>query len=160
MAFCAYCGNQMSDQATSCPNCGHPNELRAPVAAARPAGSLAGFWRRFVAVLIDGAVLSVVSLAFRVGSRGYLGYPGIGFGFLYRWLMLSFANGQTLGKMALGIRIAKPDGSRIDIGQAAAREGMAIVSALAILLGYLWAIWDDEKRTWHDMVANTRAFKA
>jgi uncharacterized RDD family membrane protein YckC len=26
-------------------------------------------------------------------------------------------------------------------------------------LGFLWAAWDPEKRTWHDMVADTRAFR-
>jgi hypothetical protein len=24
MAFCAYCGNQLSDSASACPSCGHP----------------------------------------------------------------------------------------------------------------------------------------
>jgi uncharacterized RDD family membrane protein YckC len=36
---------------------------------------------------------------------------------------------------------------------------MAIVSGFALGIGYLWAAWDPERRTWHDMVANTRAFR-
>ncbi len=28
MAFCAYCGTQISDQAAACPQCGHPTAAR------------------------------------------------------------------------------------------------------------------------------------
>lgn len=38
-------------------------------------------------------------------------------------------------------------------------DSIAIVSSLALGLGYLWAAWDPEKRTWHAMVADTRAFR-
>jgi hypothetical protein len=33
VAFCAYCGKELSDQALSCPNCGHPQKLAAGPAA-------------------------------------------------------------------------------------------------------------------------------
>lgn len=37
MAFCTYCGNELSDSATACPKCGHPRGL-SPVGAAEAAG--------------------------------------------------------------------------------------------------------------------------
>jgi uncharacterized RDD family membrane protein YckC len=36
---------------------------------------------------------------------------------------------------------------------------MSYVSGIALLLGYLWTLWDPEKRTWHDMVADTRVYR-
>ena len=148
MAYCANCGQQISEYASECPSCGHPTG-----AVASPY-RLAGFWERVGAALIDGLVLLAAS--FVLGS-------GRAFGswlvfFLYSWLMIAFNDGRTVGKMALGIRIARPDGSAVDLGTSAARAGMSLVSGLAFGLGYLWAAWDPERRTWHDMVADTRAF--
>lgn len=171
MAFCTYCGRELSDQALVCPNCGHPNEARTAVpevtfTAAPPGpGVLAGFWRRFLALIIDVIITSIVSAPF--GITIYLGRGRLPVRynpaspvilFVYTWLMIALANGQTLGAMALGIRVTRPDGTRLDLGRSAARAAMAIVSGSAILLGYLWALWDREKRTWHDMVADSRVY--
>lgn len=155
MAFCAFCGTQMSDVATACPNCGHPSET-VPGSVSNPeapveVGNYAGFWIRFLAILIDGLILAIPSRL--------LGTAGTGIGFLYQWLMLSFNKGQTVGKMVMGIRITSPNGELINPGKAAVRQAMAIVSGLALGLGYLWAAWDKEHRTWHDSVADTRAYR-
>ncbi len=147
MAFCANCGHEISELAVACPQCGQAN-------AVRPTSSFAGFWIRFAALILDGLILAVPS--FVLGGRNG---SGIVIGFLYHWLMLAYNDGRTLGKMACGIRIARPDGSAVDLGTAAARAGMAIVSGIPLGLGYIWAAFDDENRTWHDMVANTRAFR-
>lgn len=152
MAYCANCGNQISDQATACPQCGHPTG-HADYGGGAIEVPYADFWRRVGASLIDGAILFVVGIT--IGRRNAFGSVA---GFLYNWLLIAYNDGRTLGKMALGIRIARPDGSAVDLGTAAARAGMAIVSGLALGIGYLWAAWDPERRTWHDMVANTRAF--
>jgi uncharacterized RDD family membrane protein YckC len=32
---------------------------------------------------------------------------------------------------------------------------VAIFSGLVLLLGYLWAIWDANKQTWHDKAAGS-----
>jgi uncharacterized RDD family membrane protein YckC len=148
MAYCANCGNEISDVAASCPNCGHPTSGTA-------AGVYAGFWQRFAGLIIDSLIVGAAG--FFLGSGRNFG--GALIGFLYNWLMIAYNDGRTVGKMALGIRIARPDGSSVDLGTAAARAGMAIVSGLAIGIGYLWAAWDPERRTWHDMVADTRAFR-
>ena len=46
-------------------------------------------------------------------------------------------------------------GEPIGYGRAIGRAVMSIVSALAILLGYIWMIWDKDKQTWHDKVASS-----
>lgn len=153
MAFCAHCGNQLSDMAVSCPNCGHPTKEttnRSTAVGPVVVGEYASFGRRFLALLIDGLITSGV---------GFFGSYGAGVGFLYAWLMIALVSGQTVGKMALGIRITTPDGAPVDLAKSAIRAAMALVSGLALGLGYLWAAWDPEHRTWHDMVAETRAYR-
>jgi uncharacterized RDD family membrane protein YckC len=151
MAFCANCGREISELAVACPHCGHPNQVRG---ASGTHGELqyAGWWVRFGTVLIDGLILGV--------GRALLGLPtGVVLWFVYTWLMLGLNDGRTLGCMALGVRVAGRVGDKISLGTAAARQGMAIVSGIPIALGYIWAAWDPEKRTWHDMVADTRAYR-
>lgn len=155
MAFCANCGREMSDQATACPNCGHPV---AAFQSDTPSGvTLAGFGVRFLGLMVDGIMLFIVSSV--VPDNRTVRPIGTAIGFLYNWLMLAYNDGRTIGKMVMGIRIANPDGSRISVGTAAVRSGMALISGLTLGLGYLWAAWDRENRTWHDSVANTRAFR-
>jgi uncharacterized RDD family membrane protein YckC len=157
MAYCSNCGTQMSDQAPACPNCGHPTGVGPAGVGEMPLGYGAGppyadFGKRFLALLIDVVIVTVVGFSIRRGPGGTI------LGFLYNWLMIAFNDGRTVGKMVLGIRVARPDGSAVDLGTAAARAGMSIVSGIVLGIGYLWAAWDPERRTWHDMVANTRVF--
>ena len=153
MAFCANCGHELAAGAATCPECGHPTGGFAHTAAL----DYADFWSRFAAWLIDGILLIIPSVVFGIGFR-YAG--GLTITFLYHWLTVAYWNGQTVGKRLLNIRVTRPDGSPVDIGVAAARAGMRLVSTLALGLGFLWAAWDPEKRTWHDMVADTRVFRA
>ena len=169
MAYCAHCGWEISDQAERCPNCGHPNESRTALTgglSAPPAGrEYAGFWIRFGSLFIDGIIIGIITLPFGT-VRTTQGNVIIFFNplrniahFVYAWLMIALVNGQTLGMMLLGLRITRPNGEKVDLGRAAARAAMAYVSGIAIGLGYLWALWDPEKRTWHDIVADTRVYR-
>jgi uncharacterized RDD family membrane protein YckC len=168
MAYCAYCGKEISDQAPVCPHCGHPNEAlrggtfptEAPIA-----GEYASFGSRFLQLLLDGILIGLVTLPFGGIHRGdngtviFYNPARTVIGFAYPWLMIALNKGQTLGMMALNIRITRPNGDPVDLGRSAARSAMAFVSGIALALGYLWALWDPEKRTWHDIVADTRAYK-
>jgi uncharacterized RDD family membrane protein YckC len=176
MAYCANCGREIDAQAEVCPTCGHPNQLMLEHVATLP--PYAGFWIRVLGSIIDGIVLSIIGFVLFgfIIARARLDIPptrgsgvrtvfvprlneGRVVGFLYQWLFLGLADGRTPGAMATGVRVARPDGSRIGLGTAAVRQAMAIVSAIPLGLGYLWMLWDAEKRTWHDMVANTRVFR-
>lgn len=150
MAYCANCGHQISDLAETCPKCGHQNVARStPLELADFGSRLAGYILDVLILLIPGFVVGLL-----------LPFGGFAVAFLYNWLMLAYNNGQTIGKAVMKIRILRPDGTKIDEGTSAARAAMSIVSGLPLWLGYLWAAWDPERRTWHDMVANTRAFRA
>jgi uncharacterized RDD family membrane protein YckC len=139
-----------------------------PVAAV----AYAGFWRRFLALLIDGIILGIVGgiLASILGlGSGSSGGGSVGFSFgtggtllniildlIYFTLMIALVNGKTLGGMVLGIRVVPADGGgSVSIGKALVRTIVAYVSGLVILLGYLWMLWDSNKQTWHDKAAGT-----
>ena len=63
--------------------------------------------------------------------------------------------GQTVGKMALGIRIIDFNGGGpIGYPRALVRQLVKIVSAIPLGLGYFWMLWDKENQCWHDKAAN------
>lgn len=152
MVFCENCGHEISPQAIACPECGHPTRLGGAVAF-----EFADFWTRFAGALLDWLILLVPSLLVNVSILPFVG--GIVVDFLYHWLMVAYWEGQTVGKRAVGIRVTLPDGSPVDISLAAGRAAMRLVSGFVLLLGFIWAAWDPEKRTWHDMVADTRVYR-
>ena len=120
------------------------------------AGARAGFWRRFAGAFIDGIVLSIAGGILRaiVGTGAGVGL-GLVVGAVYFTAFIGAERGQTLGQMALGIRVVGLDnGASIGYGRAFLRWVVSIVSAAVILLGYLWMLWDKEKQCWHDKAAN------
>lgn len=62
--------------------------------------------------------------------------------------------GQTIGKMALGIRVVTDNNAPVD-GACAVRRTLAGVPAL-FGLGFIPAFFGDERRAFHDRVAHTR----
>jgi uncharacterized RDD family membrane protein YckC len=75
------------------------------------------------------------------------------------------AGGQTIGKMAAGIRVipadpGAPASERVSFGQALVRAAGYLVSALPIGLGFLPAFVGQERRALHDRLADTRVVKA
>jgi uncharacterized RDD family membrane protein YckC len=71
--------------------------------------------------------------------------------------------GQTLGKMAVGIKVVQMlDGSLPTWGQAISRWALPAVAALIPVTGalgwlliYLWILWDANRQGLHDKVAKT-----
>lgn len=122
----------------------------------RASGPRAGFWRRFAGALIDGILLGIIEAILRaiIGSgAGTALYIVIAI--VYFTAMIGSTRGQTLGQMALGIRVIDFNtGGPIGYGRAFLRWLVSIVSGLVILLGYLWMLWDREKQCWHDKAAN------
>lgn len=64
--------------------------------------------------------------------------------------------GQTLGKMAMGLRVVALDGQAVSYGTAFLRWVSLFVSALPCGAGFLWILVDNEGRAWHDLLAGTR----
>ena len=82
----------------------------------------------------------------------------VGAGYL---LMFTAAGGQTLGKMAFGIRVVGDESSAGDltIKQAVYRSLLTLPSVLTLGAGFLPALFGDE-RAIHDRLAHTRVVRA
>lgn len=122
-----------------------------------PSGPRAGFWLRFAGALIDGILISIVTLPLQLAVDPALYYAiALPLGIAYYTLLEGGARGQTVGKMAVGIRVYDlAGGGSIGYGRAFIRYIGRYVSAIVFLLGYFWMLWDKEKQTWHDKLAGS-----
>ena len=133
-----------------------------------------GFWQRFGAYIIDYiiqvipiyAIFGVAMLLSGFTGSGeptlwfFLAYiPALLIPICYEALMLQ-ARSQTVGKMALRLKVVRPDGSRITAGQAWGRAVMRLVLGCLIIADYIPYFFTDEKTTLHDMVAGTRVVES
>jgi uncharacterized RDD family membrane protein YckC len=119
----------------------------------------AGFWRRFAAAFIDGLIVLVVNyvmvfvgLPLGVVIGGFLPYVA---GALYETLLIG-AYGATVGKTVCKIRIVTADGGQVSYARALGRYFAKILSAFTLLIGYIIAAFDEEHRTLHDRICDTR----
>ena len=128
----------------------------------------ASIGRRFAAQFLDGLIISiptmvlVFAIAFSAAAGGKVP-PGFNLWFIipsviaviYEALMLK-SRGQTLGKMAMKVKVVSPDGTELTGGQAWGRAvGRALLGFLYIV-DYIPALFTKEKTTLHDMMARTR----
>lgn len=67
--------------------------------------------------------------------------------------------GQTLGMQVWGIRVQNANGTAISLWQALLRFMVSIASWLCVGLGFLWSLYDKQKRTWHDIYSDTRVVR-
>ena len=209
--YCSKCGANVADGIAFCSACGQPmvgfsvgqaaaatpsaapvppgGTVYAPPAqsgwqaqAARPV-AYAGFWLRFVAIIIDGLLLYFVSMILflpfaastGMGMRGMMTgrppdpqaiFPMIHallrlallrtvLHWLYYSLLESSAWQGTLGKKALGLEVTDLDGNRISFGRATGRFFAKIISALILGIGYIMAGFTEKKQALHDILAGT-----
>lgn len=119
-------------------------------------GPRAGFWRRFVGLLADSVALYFVWLILRKTIGPVTGAVVVGpIWLVYATVTIGSRRGQTLGKLATGIRVIDFDtGGSIGYRRAFIRGLVGIVSGLALFVGCLWMLRDSEKRCWHDKAAN------
>jgi uncharacterized RDD family membrane protein YckC len=64
--------------------------------------------------------------------------------------------GATPGKMVFKLVVVDASGSKISYGRAFGRSCAEILSQLICAIGYIIAAFDDQKRTLHDHMCNTR----
>ncbi|MDQ6709383.1 MAG: RDD family protein [Candidatus Dormibacteraeota bacterium] len=129
-------------------------------------GVKAGFWIRFVAILIDsillGIVSSIINVAFSGSTSARTGVQlilGIVY-YTYFWSNSSPWPGQTLGSKALNIKVIRTEGSDLTITQALIRYVGFVISSIPLGLGLIWAAFDKDKQGWHDKIAGTYVVKA
>ena len=182
-AVCAACKPAVMQRMSMAPPAAQPMAM-AP--AARHYG---GFWIRFLAIVIDGILLAIVGFIIRLPLTFLLGLGGIGLGaardpgaalamlpailalggisfviqialsLIYEVYFLS-TRGATPGKIALGLKVIRADGGSISAGLAAGRFFARWVSNFTLLIGYIIAGFDSEKRSLHDRICETRVIYA
>ncbi|MGI4844167.1 MAG: RDD family protein [Janthinobacterium lividum] len=127
-----------------------------------------GFWARFGASLIDGILTAIVTLPILLAIYGmeYLDNETLIAGpadFFISYVLPSIVIvllwskfAATPGKMAVGaIIVDARTGGKPSTSQYVIRYIGYFVSAIPLLLGYLWAGFDPRKQAWHDKMANT-----
>jgi uncharacterized RDD family membrane protein YckC len=67
--------------------------------------------------------------------------------------------GATPGKMALGLKVVRPDGSGIQVGRAIGRYFAKALNWFTLCIGFIMAGVDTQKRGLHDMICDTRVIK-
>lgn len=150
----------------------------------RPQGDFpaAGLIRRLAAMFYDFllcvALLIVVTFIYKLAQIGLYGEAQLkqlsdsgaldGDPLLSTILFLSLFGffskfwthtGQTLGMQVWGVRIQNADGTAITLWQALLRFLVAIGSWLIFGLGFLWILWDKEKRSWHDLYSDSQVIQ-
>jgi uncharacterized RDD family membrane protein YckC len=123
----------------------------------------ASFGKRFLAVLLDGVILSIINIlvGFVLGLiLGDAGTPvGSLVGILIAWLYYAYQESSdkqaTIGKQALKIVVTDLEGKRIDFVKATIRYFSKIISSLILLIGYIMAAFTEKKQALHDIIAGT-----
>lgn len=169
---CAYCKQNYAQKL---------REGVAPVTAV----SYAGFWVRVLAAIIDAIILAIVQGLVQFAVLGSFvrstrfGEPGMrpeeflgpmmsmmGTAWLISVVIQScyeafFVSrmGATPGKMALGLKVVRPNGGPVDLPRAFGRYFAKMLSAMILFIGYIMVAFDAEKRGLHDMICDTRVVR-
>lgn len=151
------------------------NIQSAPLKSVRPAG----FWRRFLATLIDGMFVSFVvfpvtmlvnfagmlalgpapeqTVALALGLTVFNFFFQMAFTLFYAGWFLS-RKGATPGKMALKLRVYQADTSvNLSFWSAGWRETIGkLLSSLTLFIGFIMAGVRKDKRALHDLLFDSR----
>jgi uncharacterized RDD family membrane protein YckC len=129
--------------------------------------------RRILAALLDVALLSAVNAVVVYLTLRLLGLttseishlpvlPLLAFFLLLNggyFVAFTTVGGQSIGKMALGIKVITQQDGAVPIGQATLRTLAYIVSALPLGAGFLPGVISPDRLALHDRLAHTRVVR-
>ena len=157
--YCPKCGARLEDNQRYCGNCGTeitPVNIVQTSPGGIVAGEHAGFWRRFVAAIIDGIIVGVASFLITLTPLGFINWLfGLAVGWLYYSIMESSITQATLGKMVIGIIVTDISGNRVSFGRATGRHFAKIISGIILYIGYIMIAFTEKKQGLHDIMADT-----
>jgi len=182
--WCSQCGRELTPSdlvqiagSMVCADCkpAFLSRVMASGAAATPKWHFGGFWIRAAARFIDGVILVAAQASIAIvffGTFGAQFMPSVtksaSMGVMLAFQLLNYAiaiayetvflryRGATLGKMMLGLKVLRSNGDTLGWGISIGRYFMYIVSGIILLVGYVMAGFDSEKRALHDRVCDTR----
>lgn len=159
--YCPYCGSEVPSDAAYCPKCGKPQQAEAPVSHTvdklPDSQAYAGFWLRFVALLIDGFVLFVATALVVIVFGDGVGSVLLAnlLVWMYFAVMESSPQQATLGKQALGLIVTDINGQQLTFGRATGRFFAKYLSNATLEFGYIMAGFTTKKQALHDLIAGT-----
>jgi uncharacterized RDD family membrane protein YckC len=143
-----------------------------PVAGAM---DYAGFWIRLGALAIDGFILGIANSLLFVPLGIFMPMsednPYVILSFMPLLIIIQYAipavydtwfvgkYGATPGKMACSLKIVVEDGSRVTYLRALGRHFAKWLSSMILAIGFIMAAFDDQKRTLHDRICETRVVR-
>jgi uncharacterized RDD family membrane protein YckC len=133
----------------------------------------AGFWIRFVAVVIDSVVILTMQSLFGLVARYVWGVEllettlffsvvtlfTVVFSGVYSVVLHAY-EGQTLGKMLVNVRVEQVGGRPLSKSTALLRWIASWIAAMPLLLGFVVAGLRRDKRGLHDLLAGTRVVRS
>jgi uncharacterized RDD family membrane protein YckC len=151
----------------------------APAAApsiALPVARPAGFWRRYVATLVDGMLITItffpLAVMFTVlGGRDVqdprywiatLGSLVVNMGLNFFYFGWFYKNkGATPGKLLMGLRVVDLEtGMNLSYGRTFLREIVGkTIGYLTLFIGFILAGFRSDKRALHDLLASTQVIR-
>ena len=167
MPYCRKCGATLSDRAAYCQQCGASVEAIARLA-------LATWGERLIAWVIDlillGIFLTPIKIVLRLAWPGFLWAPSalqwipfvhLGLDnivyFLY-WTFMEGINGQSIGKMAMKIRVTTLNGEPTDLVHAAIQSlGKAFLLPLDCIIGLI--LYPTERQRLFNYISETLVTK-
>jgi uncharacterized RDD family membrane protein YckC len=126
--------------------------------------------RRITAAIVDHAILLsidvvVVYFTFQIAGLPFSSWRAIPFVPLALFLMMvkgsyfcvfTMLGGQTVGKMATGIRVVAENDRDVEPARAVQRTLAALASVATVGIGFAPVLFAGDRRTLHDRVAGTR----
>jgi len=151
-----------------------PREHGETVGQSVRSGEDASLGRRLMAAAIDLLILAAIDVVVVYFTMQICGLTAADLDAIPKGPLLAFllvqnggylvaftAGGQTLGKMAAGIKVVPADSAPgLDFGQALLRTALWVVLVVPAGLGFLTAMFSSDHRGLHDRFAGTRVVRA
>jgi uncharacterized RDD family membrane protein YckC len=183
MMFCSRCGTWLEDEAASCRLCGlvlrpgmappatgiAPAIASGPVATVLEPVSYAGFWRRFVGLLIDVTVtyfpIATVRVLLGLSASGsfdplqpaawWAALFEVMIDWLYAAILISSPWRATLGQAVMDLHVTDLDGNRISFLRASIRYLAQILNLVTLGFGLFVQVFSPRRQALHDLVSST-----
>ena len=124
--------------------------------------NIASTFRRFMAAFVDASYILLIYFGLNIVGKNVLGINSFLFDYFivvacFCYLVIPTGlYGKTIGKWALRIKVVNPEGDKIGLATAFAREiGGKFISTIPFMIGVLWIIKDKKNRAWYDIFFET-----